>query len=306
MPPSSLPCATHLPHSTRHSRPSGVAISGSHPHFYTAPFTGPASDSTFHPFVETHLLLVFFGSCSDPALFSKRIRALQVFFYHVRRLAGFLENLEQVDEVTLDFRQIYYAVFSEGRQALECLKAWESTIFPLLGAALGKGCTAFNVYGGTFIVHKSQRTSLQPVVPMKQPSVLSALGLRIHRVASMFGRRIRRKAEVEKKTPLGLRTLNIHSNIFLLPPCYDWTMATLRASPSLISLSIVHDDIGEWDGDDILSNIHAPRLQHFAMDLNCSVTAAALQWFFARHPHIGASSFGTRVALPTGMRCGAP
>ncbi|KAJ6519078.1 hypothetical protein C8R45DRAFT_1204331 [Mycena sanguinolenta] len=223
-----------------------------------------------------------------------------LFFYLVRRLTAFLANLERVNEVTLEFQRAY-PVFTS---SLEALNAWDSTISALLDVIMKKGCTALNVQGGMFAVHSSQfqfNPNPQRVIRIKRhvQSVMSVLG---RRIASAFGR----KAKVDKslrsgKEQWGLRTFNIHSSILLLAPCYGWTMATLRASPYLTTLSIVCDDIQERDGDDILLNIHAPRLRNFFMDLSCSVTAPALDQFLARHPHISASNFGPRVRLPWGL-----
>ncbi|KAF7370373.1 hypothetical protein MSAN_00668800 [Mycena sanguinolenta] len=254
-------------------------------------------------------------SCSFPfrqVFFpSPRESRLYEFFHQVRRLTGFLANLERVDEVTLEFQVHYWFIAMDRSVAFENLNAWDATISPLLDVVLEKGCTALNVYGGIVVVEdfqlkhpppRARGSILPPVVPLKQLSFLSAIG---RQITGVFG--IGQKAEVEGKTPLGLRTFNIHSSILLLAPCYGWTMATLRASSNLISLSIVCDkNIPDRDGDDILSNIHAPRLQYFFMDLKCRVTAPALERFFARHPHTSASesSFGTQVRLPPGMRSG--
>ncbi|KAF8216815.1 hypothetical protein K438DRAFT_1747976 [Mycena galopus ATCC 62051] len=222
-----------------------------------------------------------------------------LFLRDIRAMAGFLSNLERVDEVTLDFTALDFWVLS---QDLGTLNAWEPTISALLDVILEKGCTTFKVYGGMFIVHSSQfqRTSSpQPPIAIKRRSLLSNLG---RRIATTFVRRTEvEQVSAAEELKSGLRTFNIHSNILLLPPCYGWTMAALRESPNLISLSIVCIDIPERNGDDILSNIHAPGLQYFAMDLSCKVTAAALDQFLARHPCISTSSFGTRVSLPSGL-----
>ncbi|KAJ6519100.1 hypothetical protein C8R45DRAFT_950239 [Mycena sanguinolenta] len=217
-----------------------------------------------------------------------------LFFYLVRRLTAFLGNLERVNEVTLEF-QLEYSVMSRSMDS--ALNAWNTTISALLDVIMEKGCTALNVQGGMFVVHSSQfqlTPSPRPAVQTERRSVIYAFG---RRITSMFRRGIGRKG----KAQAGLRIFNIHSSILLLAPCYTWTLATLRASPNLTSLSIVCDDLPERDGDDILLNINAPNLQHFAMDLSCRVTAPALDQFLARHPYLSASNFGPRVRLPWGV-----
>ncbi|KAJ6497454.1 hypothetical protein C8R45DRAFT_127778 [Mycena sanguinolenta] len=224
-----------------------------------------------------------------------------LFFHQIQTLTSFLEHLERVDEVTLHF-QLDHWVLSQRRDALD---VWDSTMSALLDVVVDKGCTAFHMEGGMFIVHASQfqrTTSPRPVVPLKQHPAMPVLS---RRIATLFGRKAKLDRALhsgQRAAPLGLRTFNIQSNILLFPPCYGWTMATLRASPDLISLSIVCADIPERDGDDILFNINAPGLKHFFMDLSCRVTTVALEQFLARHPSISASSFGPRVTLPAGMR----
>ncbi|KAF7356412.1 hypothetical protein MVEN_00974000 [Mycena venus] len=226
-----------------------------------------------------------------------------LFFRHLRRLAGFLSKLEQVDEVTLDFRDVGFALFSQGLGALD---TWDSIISALLDASLETGCKTFTVEGGMFLVHSSQfqrnSSSFRTAVVIKRrSSLMSDLG---RRIASAFVRRpdtiqrgIGSGDSESQPQPGGLRTFNIHSNVLLLRPCYSWTMATLRASPNLVSLSIVCADIPRRNGDDILANIHAPGLKYFVMDLDCQVSEAALDQFRARHRHIGPSSFGVQVSF---------
>ncbi|KAF8216794.1 hypothetical protein K438DRAFT_1953692 [Mycena galopus ATCC 62051] len=219
-------------------------------------------------------------SCAFSSLNSRDHRPRRnLFLRDIGAMAGFLSNLKRVDEVTLDFTALNFWVLS---QNLGALNAWESTISALLDVILEKRCTTF-----------------KPPIAIKRRSLLSDLG---RRIATTFVRRteVEQVSAAEEPKP-GLRTFNIHSNILLLPPCYGWTMAALRESPNLTALSIVCIDIPERNGDDILSNIHAPGLQYFAMDLSCKVTAAALDQFLARHPCISTSSFGTRVSLPNGL-----
>lgn len=223
-------------------------------------------------------------------------RNMDVFFRQIRSLASFLSILEQVDRVTLDFTDLNFWVIRESLEVLEvcvpcpmCLhsllrsyEAWDSVLSALLDVVLQKHCRTLKVEGGMFIAHPSQLQGK----PKSQAAVDRWL------VVHDFGRRIgsafvpkagaRQIPESGKPHP-DLRTFSIRSRVLLLPPCYKWTIAALNTSPRLTSLSIVRVEIPENNWEDILSNIHIPSLQYFALELRTTIKTEALDQFFLRH-----------------------
>ncbi|KAJ6514911.1 hypothetical protein C8R47DRAFT_1089041 [Mycena vitilis] len=220
-------------------------------------------------------------------------RDMDNFFRYIRRLAGFLSNLDTVDEVTLNFQDLNFWVIGE---SLSVLETWASAISTLLDVIVQKRCQTLKVAGGMFIVHSSQfQRKPGPHPTMKRWSVMSD----IHR---RFGSAFVLRPESQRvpypaRPQPGLRTFNINSRVLLLHPCYSWTIATLRTSPNLISLSIIRVDIPERNWDDILSSIHAPTLEHFCMDLSCSIKAAAFDRFIVRHPSLKTLTLGRDLRM---------
>ncbi|KAJ6581825.1 hypothetical protein B0H19DRAFT_1251989 [Mycena capillaripes] len=222
-------------------------------------------------------------------------RNMDNFFRHLKCLAGFLLNLQSVDEVTLDFKDLNFWAIGE---SLSVLEAWASAISTLLDAIVEKQCKKLKVVGGMFMVHPSQ------FQPKRKPSPRAA-GNRwsvVHDVGRRIGSAFVGRADLPQilepgKPRSSLRTFNIHSRVLLLHPCFNWTMAALRASHSLISLSIMRVDIPERSWDDILSNIHAPSLEILCLDLDCKIKAEAFDQFLARHPLISTLTLGRDLTL---------
>ncbi|KAJ7678487.1 hypothetical protein B0H17DRAFT_105286 [Mycena rosella] len=229
-------------------------------------------------------------------------RDMDHFFRHMSRLSAFLSNLQRVEEVTLNLKDVNFWTISENPEILE---TWSPIVSTLLDCVLEKGCKALNVEGGMFIVHPSQfQPKLGPRTVVKRRSAIFDVG---HRIGSAFlGRSNIREIADPGKTELGktaaaLETFNIHSRMLLLPPCSTWTMSALKTSPNLTSLSIMRVDIPERSWDEILSSIHVPALEDLTFDLRCKIRAAAFDQFLARHPLIKTLSLGRDlIALAEG------
>jgi hypothetical protein len=221
---------------------------------------------------------------------------MDIFFRHIRRLAGFLSILERVDEVTLDFKDLN---FWDIEESLGVLETWASTISALLDVILEKQCQTLKVVGGMFIAHSSQFLRKPGTrVAVKRRSVMYDMGRRIG--SAFVGRADTQQVFTPGKAQPSLRTFNINSRVLLLHPCFSWTMAALRSSPNLISLSIIRVDIPERSWDDILSNIHVPSLEYLTMDLSCRIKATAFDQFIARHPLLSTLNLGRDLSLTEG------
>ncbi|KAJ7931715.1 hypothetical protein B0H13DRAFT_1957320, partial [Mycena leptocephala] len=228
-----------------------------------------------------HISCSFSLNSARPTYSSQK---MDIFFRHIRRLAGFLSILERVEEVTLDFKDLN---FWDIEESLGVLETWASAISALLDVILEKQCQTLKVVGGMFIAHSSQFLRKPGTrVAVKRRSVMYDMGRRIG--SAFVGRADTQQVFTPGKAQPSLRTFNINSRVLLLHPCFSWTMAALRSSPNLISLSIIRVDIPERSWDDICPIS------------TCRIKATAFDQFIARHPLLSTLNLGRDLSLTEG------
>ncbi|KAG6876653.1 hypothetical protein C0993_001448 [Termitomyces sp. T159_Od127] len=198
----------------------------------------------------------------------------------VRDLHAFVHGLSSVSRVSLDVGNIDTRWIDGLATAVS--DAWKPTFIRMLDAALERGCTSLTVAHGHFLVASSFERP--QVVPER-----TFLGL-------SFPPRRKRLSSARVLPGNTLASFNIHSNMLLAQPFYDWTLRTLHANP-ITSLSLRVPGLAQDTWPLVLGAITLPSLASFSAE-SLDIAFPTLLLFLRRHPTISALTLHPHFPYP--------
>lgn len=233
----------------------------------------------------------------------------------IRRLDDFLSNLRSLEAVTLDFTNVNWYLWSSNQGHI----GWSSHLGFLLNTLMAKSCKTLTLLRGTPVDHAQRRTSYGSVGQLvteheAQPcsSVVRPLAV-LKKAAGAVGwgkherfssdqpigqsvlddqRTIRLSQGARLKSEL--TTFILHSPLFLVYPCYSWTIEVLTYSPiTCLSIGCMGLTSDIWSS--ILPLIDVPSLSDLSIE-SCTIATPDLLLFLTRHPQI------TRLLLDRSLR----
>ncbi|TFK69643.1 hypothetical protein BDN72DRAFT_959423 [Pluteus cervinus] len=224
----------------------------------------------------------------------------------LRFLDNFLARLQSLDELTLDFTNINWNLWPSDQSH----RGWSSHLGFLLNTIITIPCRVLTLLRGT----PADKTASQKARPTKRPSSsggdgpdgqrslhaprrpLAALKKVVlggkperspspnhtaHAIIS-DSRSIRLSQSARAK--VALTKFKVHSPLFLIYPCRNWTIEVINISP-ITSLSFGPMGISSEQWTDTLQSLTVPALTDLAFN-SCPIATTDLVDFLIRHPKI--------------------
>lgn len=234
-------------------------------------------------------------------------RAVEVNFHRIllrdlKRLDAFIGRLEVLDELVLDFTHVNWNLWPSDQSN----RGWSSHLGFVLNSILSVSCRSLTVLRGVPVDQANRRTPMSRHDATDYTIRPLTLGEKMLKPVAMLLYHILVKEEPKRnltpeartiiansrsirispnaRSKMALREFKIHSPLFLIYPCQEWTLAVLNSAPiTALSFSNLGLSPDKWGG--IISQLDIKQLVDFTV-ISCQIAQHDLARFLVRHPTI--------------------